>query len=158
MGIRYYAYPITAEQYPLALTKPCAFHGSDPLTDAWGPQEMKPEMLYLDKCWNELQHLLASPSGQPDRPALQLVDGRVTFTPRGWIPYERALSPSQVEAVAADLKTVNEADIRRMVSEFPSWYVSSEQTYQYVAQYLAEAKQFTTRLARGGWGLVYLIG
>ncbi|MBC7441029.1 MAG: DUF1877 family protein [Ramlibacter sp.] len=158
MGIRYYAYPITADEYPLALKNPCLFHRSDPLTDAWGALETRPEMLYLDKCWSDLQHLLGSAPDQPDRPALQLVGGRVTFTSTGWIPYERALGPAQVKAIAADLGTVVEADIRRMVSEFPPLYGSAEQTYEYVAQYLADAKHFTARLATGGWGLVYLIG
>lgn len=158
MGIRFYAYPINADEYQLAVTNPCPFHGSDPLMDAWGPRESKPVMLYLDKCWKEMQNLLAPSPGQPDRPALQLVEGQVTFTPQGWIPYERALSPEQVEAIAADLATVDDADIRRMASEFPSWYVSSEQTYEYVAPYLAEAQQFTARLAQDGRGLVYLIG
>jgi hypothetical protein len=31
MGIRYYAYPIAADQYEDALKDPCLFHGADPL-------------------------------------------------------------------------------------------------------------------------------
>ncbi|MEO6944795.1 MAG: DUF1877 family protein [Lacisediminihabitans sp.] len=157
MGIRYYAYPITADEYPLALENPCAFHGSDPLMDAWGPEDMKPEMLYLDKCWKELQTLLAPVPRQPNRPALQLVDGQVTHTETGWIAYERALGPAQVAAIAADLKTVSELDIRRMLPRFRSPHADNEE-YEYVAQYLADAQRFTTDLADSGRGLVYIIG
>ncbi|HEU4807139.1 MAG TPA: hypothetical protein VFT01_02670, partial [Homoserinimonas sp.] len=75
MGIRYYAYPITEDQYPLAVENPCRFHGSDPLMDAWGPADKKPDMLYLDKCWQQLQTLLGPGSGISDRPAFQPVEG-----------------------------------------------------------------------------------
>lgn len=57
-------------------------------------------MLYLDKCWRELQLLLANP---PRRAAQKLVDGQVTHTHGGWISHERALSPAEVKAVAADV-------------------------------------------------------
>lgn len=157
MGIRYYAYPITADQYPLARENPCAFHGVDPLMDAWGPKDGKPEMLYLDKCWRELQTLLGPSLERPNRPAHQLVDGRVTDTGAGWIPYELALSPAQVAAIAADLKTVNEADVRRALPEFGSHHPEDEE-FEYVTQYLAEAQRFTAALADSGRGLVYMIG
>ena len=158
MGIRYYAYPITAEQYPLAVQNPCRFHGSDPLMDAWGPADEQPEMLYLDKCWRELQALLGPQSGVADRPALRLVEGHVTDVGMGWIPYERALSPAQVQAVAADLATIGESDIRRLLSAPSRREDSPDQEFEYVAQYLAAAQEFTAGLARNGRGLVYMIG
>jgi hypothetical protein len=158
MGIRYYAYPITADQYEAAVENPCRFHGSDPLMDAWGPEDEQPEMLYLDKCWYELQVLLGPASGVVDRPALQLVDGQVTNVDLGWIPYERALSPEQVREVAADLATVGESDIRGLLTELNRWNDSPEHSFSYVAQYLAAAQNFTAQLARDGRGLVYMIG
>ena len=158
MGIRYYAYPMTAEQYPLAVENPCRFHGADPLMDAWAPGDDQPEMLYLDKCWHELQVLLGPESGVTDRPALQLVEGLVADVGIGWIPYERALSPVQVQAVAADLPTIGESDIRRSLPALIHWNDAPEQEYRYVAQYLAAAQEFTATLARNHRGLVYMIG
>jgi hypothetical protein len=158
MGIRYYAYPITAEQYALAVENPCLFHGSDPLMDAWGPVDEQPEMLYLDKCWRELQVLLGPESGVAHRPALQLVDGQVTDVEMGWIPYERALSPAQVQAVAADLATVGEPDIRRLLPALNRWNDAADQEFSYVAEYLAAAQEFTAALTKDGRGLVYMIG
>lgn len=158
MGIRYYAYPINAEDYPRACENPCPFHGSDPLADAWGPRENQPEMLYLDKCWRELQLLLGSPAGQASRPAARLVEGQVTHTDMGWIPYEQALSPAQVRSIAEDLATVGQSDIRRELPTFIRPQISEDDEFENVAQYLAEATKFTARLASEGRGLVYLIG
>ena len=157
MGIRYYAYPIAAEDYLRAQADPCPFHGSDPLMDAWGPASSRPEMLYLDKCWQELQALLGPCSGQPARPAHQLVEGKVTHVETGWIPYERALSPDQVKGVAADLATVTDADVVRLLAGYPFRH-DPDTEHRYVAQYLASAQKFTARLASEGRGLVYLIG
>lgn len=158
MGIRYYAYPITAAEYPHAVENPCRFHGRDPLADAWGLKDEQPEMLYLDKCWQQLQTLLGPNSGAPARPAFQLVEGQVTHVDMGWIPHERALSPEDVQLVAADLATVDESDIRRMLPSMNWWNDSEEQIYEYVAHHLAAAQEFTAKLANGGHGLVYLIG
>lgn len=157
MGIRYYAYPINAEDYLQALDNPCLFHGADPLSDAWGLRDEQPEMLYLDKCWRELQVLFRPSEGEPVRPAAQLVEGQVTDTDMGWIPYERALSPTEVSAIAADLATFGESDIRRAFPHLTR-RDSEDQKFKYVAQYLADAKEFTACLASRGRGLVYLIG
>lgn len=159
MGIRYYAYPITADEYLLAREHPRAFIGDDPLMDAWGGTREQPEMLYLDKCWNELQILLGPAAGQPERPAFQLVDGHVTHVETGWIPYERVLSPAQVQDVASDLATVTDADIHRMVSQSPRSDPSDDEVERgYITHHLTAAQAFTARLAGDGRGLVYLIG
>ena len=127
--------------------------------DAWGGPDDTPEMLYLDKCWRELQVLLGPRSGIENRPALQLVNGSVTDTPTGWIPHERALSPEEVRAIADDLATVGESDIRRLMPLITGRDAGEDDgEYRYVAQYLAVAKGFTQKLAREGRGLVYLIG
>src|SRR5690606_17833466 len=101
MGIRYYAYPVSPREMAAARENPCRFHGDDPLMDAWGPAEERPPMLYLDKCWRCLQRLFDL-DGPAQRPAAELVRGDVTHVPTGWIPYERALHPSQVAEIAAD--------------------------------------------------------
>ena len=166
MGIRYYAYPITADEYLLALERPRAFIGDDPLMDAWGPILEQPEMLYLDKCWSDLQLLLGPLDGQPERPAFQLVDGQVTHIETGWIPFERVLSPAQVQEVAADLATVTDTDVRRIAALYPrsnaaAWTSDLDDVEierEYIAHHLAAAQSFTARLASDGRGLVYLIG
>jgi hypothetical protein len=158
MGIRYYAYPITADEYPRALENPCPFHSSDPLMDAWGSVDAMPEMLYLDKCWREFQALLGPLPGTPPRPALLLVEGQVTNTNTGWIPFERALSPDQVKAIAVDLATVGEQHIRDLLFDTDDTLLSRPEEYEYIAHYLADAKEFTARLAEQDRGLVYLIG
>lgn len=158
MGIPYYAYPIAAHHYEEAVKDPCRFHGSDPLMDAWGPKKDQPEMLHLDKSWNELQVLFGTGSGVTDRPALKLVGGRVTEVEMGWIPYERAVSPSEVKQIAADLALIRESDIRRLLPKLNRWNDEPEQKFEYVAQFLAQAKAFTTKLASEGRGLVYMIG
>jgi hypothetical protein len=76
----------------------------------------------------------------------------------GWIPYERALSPAQVHAVAADLAIVGEPDIRRLLPALNRWNDSANQEFSYVAEYLAAAQEFTAALAKDGRGLVYMIG
>ncbi|TFD74493.1 DUF1877 family protein [Cryobacterium fucosi] len=158
MGIRYYAYPIAATDYLRALADPCQFLGTDPLMDAWGPTTIRPEMLYLDKCWREFQGMLGPAPGVPARAAFQLVEGQVTQVEMGWIAFERALSPAQVKAIAADLATVDDTDIRSLLASYPDRADSSEMEHRYIGHYLAAAQEFSSRLASDGRGLVYLIG
>ncbi len=158
MGIRYYAYPITAEDYPRALENPCAFHGADPLMDAWGPIAEQPEMLYLDKCWRHLQVLLGPTTEGERRPASRLVEGDVTMTGEGWLPHEQVLSPAEVREIAVDLAVVGEAHVRDAMPDLPSWDRDGSEEFDYVMEYLAKAQEFTAALARTGRGLIYLIG
>ena len=55
MGIRYYAYPVDREFIELARVSPRMFMSIDPFADVWGVVEERPEMLYLDKVWRDLQ-------------------------------------------------------------------------------------------------------
>lgn len=158
MGIRYYACPITAEAYVRAREKPCCPHGCDPLADAVGMSGDQSDILDLDKCWRDLRFILKPAAGQAARPASKLVEGRVTDTDTGWVPFKQALGPDQVSAIAVDLATVGEADIRRAVSARTHPDVSDDDEYHYIAQYLADATRFTARLASEGHGLVYVIG
>jgi hypothetical protein len=160
MGIRYYAYPVEPEMIDLARKDPRAFVGDDPLADAWGPLDERPPMLYLDKAWREFQLLLATPEHASPRPALSLVDGRVTHTGMGWIPHFAVLSPEQVSAVSADLATVSEPDIRTMIAGgqrvFPQDGIEGE--ISYVFRYLRDAQTFCAELSEKGLGLAYMIG
>lgn len=157
MGIRYYAYPIVAADVDAARACPYRFLGRDPLMDAWGPIDERPNMLYLDKCWWELQKLLEGPADLPARPAAALVAGRVIETTEGWIPHCAVLTPDEVSAVATDLATVTERDVHRLLDGWPrSWRQTDD--FAYVAQFLGDAKEVTQRWADAGFGLVFMIG
>ena len=151
MGIRYYAYPVSSQEIDEARRRPCPFHGADPMADAWGPVDERPVMLYLDKCWPFLQR--AFRLDEPEqRPAAELVRGRVTFTDDGWDPYERVLDPEEVAAIAADLATLGDGDIAQLVNE-----VAPEHR-DYLRFHLEQARSFTAEMSEAGHGLVYLIG
>ncbi|SEJ51785.1 hypothetical protein [Demequina mangrovi] len=159
MGIRYYAYTFPAEATEAALDNPRSFIGSDPFADAWGmePGERcghasgmqrppKEELLYLDKAWRDLQGLTRPRyPGEPRRPAYRMVEGDVAFTSTGWIPWVRALSPTWLPEIAADLAAL-QREARRTVTD------------EYVLEYLQHAAAFTAHLASVGRGFVYLIG
>lgn len=155
MGIRYYAYPVAAEDIENARADPRLYMASDPLADAWGPEELRPQMLYLDKCWSALQHLLGPHDAQPPRVSLMLVDGSVTHTYDGWIPWLSVLDPDQVSEVARDLVLVDADDV---LAHFGTDETRSIDTADYVKQYLEEAQRFVTQLAHEGRGLIYMIG
>jgi hypothetical protein len=160
MGIRYYAYPIDANLIDFARQSPRAFLGADPLMDAWGPAEKKPPMLYLDKCWAELQELLGANSPSSPRPAFALVAGRVTHTSEGWIPHIAVCDPAEVAAIASDLALITEAEVRLVLTDsgILRRHKDVEEELDYVNHYLREAQLFTSDLASAGKGLVYMIG
>ncbi|MCU1439043.1 MAG: hypothetical protein JWP85_40 [Rhodoglobus sp.] len=157
MGIRYYAYPVRESDLELARENPRDFLADDPLADAWGPADLKPRMLYLDKCWRELQELF----GRDGLPALLLVGGQVTHTAYGWIPHIQVLSPDQVRLVARHLCTFGEADVfaARLRSRGGDGTVNDDpDELNYVVHYLDAARDFSTSLASEGLGLIYTIG
>ncbi|MCU1579125.1 MAG: hypothetical protein JWP19_1329 [Rhodoglobus sp.] len=161
MGIRYYAYPVRASDIEFARANPRDFLAADPLADAWGPAELKPRMLYLDKCWGQLQEFLGPRPDRPERVAYQLVEGQVTHTSEGWIPFTRVLDPAQVHEIADELSQIGEVDVlaarvrtfRRdgLVNDDPD-------ELRYVMHYLNDAKSFVDALAEDDLGLIYTIG
>jgi hypothetical protein len=162
MGIRYYAYPVPPELGDLAKQSPRDFVGRDPLMDAWGPPEERPRMLYLDKCWRELQSLFA-PSESRVQPAYELVRGEVTHTPEGWIPFLRYLANEDLRTIAADLADAeaSECFVMAGVEAFcraRPWADDVEAELHYVQAYLRDAARFTADVADRGEGLVYMIG
>ncbi len=158
MGIRYYAYPLPAEFVERAKIDPHLFMSADPLADAWGPAEDRPTMLYLDKCWSLLQRLTRPDLDSSPRPAYRLFEGDVTFVHDGlaWIPWIRALDPGEVVEVAQDLCLLDSNDIRALFQR-PD-FRGRKDDFDYLAQYLAEAQSFATRMSKAGSGLLYLIG
>ena len=160
VGIRYYAYPVAAELADIAECSPRDFISSDPLMDAWGPQEERPPMLYLDKCWRNLQVVLGPRGTEKARVAYELVRGEVTMRADGWDAFVRYLEPTTVGSIAGDLAAVDECQVMDGVAELrrqrPIDDYASE--VDYTLEYLSAAVGFTTDLARQGKGLVYLIG
>jgi hypothetical protein len=160
MGIRYYAYPVDAHLIELAKSSPRSFLSDDPLMDAWGPVDKRPPMLYLDKCWRELQVLLGGDSSSPNRPAFQLVEGNVVHVPEGWISHFAVLDPAQVVEIAKDLTVISPGQVRAKLTATRTFGPRDDldEEFRYVIQYLRDAVTFTTSLSERGDGLVYMIG
>ena len=74
----------------------------------------------------------------------------------GWIPWVCVLSPSEVGIVARDLALIDEDDVDACRDR--RGMPLSEDGRDYVVQYLRNAQEFTARMQRRGWGLVYMIG
>lgn len=156
MGIRYYAYPLAPEHVDLARADPYPFLPADPLADAWELDgRPRTDMLYLDKCWKELQWLTCPTAGAP-RTAYALVRGQATHTGGGWVPWVDVLSPADVDDVARDLVLIGEDEVA--ACRDPHGDPLSASGREYVTHYLREAQEFTARLQRRRWGLVHVIG
>ncbi|WP_440712636.1 hypothetical protein [Gordonia sp. FQ] len=157
MGIRYYAYPIRPDQVGAARLDPWPFLSDDPLMDAWARDEDRPRMLYLDKCWYELQRLFVPARDDPHprpRMAFELVRGAVSETGCGaHSPFTAVHGPDVVAAIALDLARVEPIDDEK-AALIGRWNSSAD----YVNHYLTAAQEFTAGLTRDGLGLVYLIG
>lgn len=147
MGIRYYAYPVPPELVEQAHDDPRLFLSHDPLMDAWGPEDERPVMLYLDKVWGPLQQLLAR------RRALDLVAGHVRWIGYEYEPYVAVLDPDEVAAIADDLVLVDDVD-----DDIAARLGPLDWSAETINRYLAEARAFTRSLADRGCGLVYAIG
>ncbi|MDN4638698.1 hypothetical protein QCD70_00425 [Agreia sp. PsM10] len=172
MGIRYYACPLPDSQVMFARLEPEAFMSRDPLADAWGLIEVdyetgqpidseprpQPEVLYLDKCWRELQLLFGDEDG-PFRTSFDLVRGAVTMTPRGWIPYFGVLDADEVTAVAQNIDQVTAADVDHLLEEHPELCRDDDDgERKYILDLLGDAQQFVASMMKRGWGLIYMIG
>jgi hypothetical protein len=92
-------------------------------------------MLYLDKCWRELQELLGTQEPLHPRTAYGLVSGSVTLTDYGWIPFIRLVEPGEVAAIAADLALVGPSDVTEMLTARTSSFYADE-TIETAEQYI----------------------
>jgi hypothetical protein len=145
----------------LAAASPRDFMSSDPLMDAWGPADERPPMLYLDKCWRNLQVVLAPHGAESARPAYELVRGEVTMHESGWDPFIRYLDAATVQRIAEDLADVDECQVMDGIAEGRRRSVLGkdfETEVDYTIEYLTAAVEFTSGLSRTESGLVYLIG
>ncbi|MCZ9881131.1 DUF1877 family protein [Arthrobacter sp. B2a2-09] len=170
MGIRYYAYAFDGHATEQVLSDPMSVVSADPLADAWGLEPgvgtrvttfgqliSERDMLYLDKAWRHLQVLTAPlRAGMAARPAFRMFEGNVTMHDEGWEPWVRALTPSEVLAIAQDLDDVSDAEVRLRLPDSP--YVNRDLDVEYAVGYLRRARVFATNLADEGRGMVYLIG
>lgn len=156
MGIRYYAYPLPSELVAAARLDPSAYLSSDPLADAWGLDgHSRPQMLYLDKCWGLFQRLTYADPRAP-RPSYLLVEGHVTHTHDGWIPWTKVLDAVEVSRIADDLASINPGDLDDLFARGGSCFRDDDRAY--LESYLAQAQEFTADLRARGQGLVYMIG
>ncbi|MHA7986093.1 DUF1877 family protein [Rathayibacter sp. CAU 1779] len=160
MGIRYYAYPVAECDLDAARADPYKFLGGDPLMDAWGPLEEKPEMLYMDKCWGDLQHFFRPDPGGLSEPAFALVEGAVTPHGLGWYGYTKVMTPDEVAVVSQHLGTFSEETVRRRIEDLhlDRWGGGEDEEFAYMMPYIRDAQRFTAALAENRSGLVYLIG
>ena len=125
-----------------------------------GPADERPEMLYLDKCWYELQSLFHPEPGAPVRPAHRLVAGQVTMIGWEWEPHIAVLDANELAAAALDLATVTDDDVAAWLRAGDAKHRRDgfDGAFSYVTHFLHQAQEFTSRLAERGSGLVYLIG
>lgn len=158
MGIRYFALPVPAAMVNIARINPRAFLSDHHFWASWSDPPDRPEGLYLDKAWRDLQWLLGEP--EPPRASYELVSGDVEMTGFGWIPFERVLSAEQVRSVATDLTLVDMRELYqlRLPQESPDWAAIMDYRRDYVESYLEAARKFTAQLASLGLGLIYSIG
>lgn len=160
MGITYFALPLPAKLVDIATINPGAFLADSLFWRTWPPPGARPNALYLEKTWRDLQWLLAGNGREPPRAAYELVRGDVTFTTAHYSPFERVLNPAQVVAAAHDLSHTDLAELyRRCLPQLsPDWADIMAQRQGSTASYLADATVFTARLAKRGLGLIYSIG
>ncbi|BCW49207.1 hypothetical protein J2Y41_000582 [Arthrobacter sp. 1088] len=170
MGIRYYAYAFDGDVTDQVLSDPLSVVPADPLADAWGLEPgagtshttfeqviSERDMLYLDKAWRHLQVLTAPLSaGAAARTAFRMFEGSVTMHDEGWEPWVRALSPSEVLAIAQDLDEVSDGEVRLRLPV--SSHLDGDLEVDYAVGYLRRARTFARNLANEGRGMVYLIG
>jgi len=154
MGIRYFAVSIDTEDYEHIKAGPCPTCGTRPHPRDTDDCEQQTDTLDLDKSWRYLQHFLAE-----TRPARQLVSGQVTNTNYGWISYQGLVSPDEVPAVAADLKSITSLALEQHFKREGDWINDrSEEDFRYVSAYLDYAIAFTEKVANDARGIVYYIG
>ncbi|WP_161897270.1 DUF1877 family protein [Gordonia spumicola] len=117
-----------------------------------------PATLDLDKAFRSLQNFTGPRPGMPARPAFAMFEGAVTNTGCGYLPFERALGAREVQAIAADLATIDDEDVAADVRAHPVYRDPDDREVEYVLTYLRQAREFMSSLAANGQGMVYTIG
>lgn len=160
MGIRYFALPVPPQLVNIARINPRAFLSDRHFWESWSDPPDRPEGLFLDKAWRDLQWLLDGPGEDAPRAAYELVRGAVTQYGYGWIPYDRVLDEAQVADVAKDLATISLAELYQGYTPrvSPDWAAIMDGRRDSLDTYLGKAATFTRQLAEQGLGLIYSIG
>lgn len=172
MGIRYYAYAFDGDVTEQVLADPRKVLSEDPLADAWGfepgarlgyvtGEQRVPErdLLYLDKAWRHLQHVAAPGKADTEaRPAYRMFEGEVVMNGLGWEPWIRALTPSDLPAIARDLGGITESDVENRLRRIRYFGEGVDDEVRYALEYLRRAQTFAVNLAAEGRGMVYMIG
>lgn len=156
MGIRYLAISIDLDDYAHISAGPCPTCGSRPHAREREYDEPEPDILDLDKSWGYLQGIFGSIGL---RAASELIEGDVTHTSTGWIPYQGTVAPARVKEVAAELASVSERQVRAYFQAGNLWKDErSKQDFEYVNSYVGSARQFAEKVAGDDRGIVYYIG
>ncbi|ROQ38485.1 uncharacterized protein DUF1877 [Frondihabitans sp. PhB188] len=168
MGIRYYAYPVLADDIALARQNPLDYMNNNPIVDHDDPDDDR-LVLELDKSWQYFQRLFVWPHRYPDDPCLKLVQGEVQY-PNGYAEGYRChyavLEPSEIAEIALWITHVDKVDVLAMFLASERWRGRMDdeaadrlrEDVSYVGHYLEKAKEFTARTAAAGHGVVYRIG
>ena len=160
MGIRYLAISIDAIDYEHLEKGPCPTCGESPrLRELDGEEEERRKTLDLDKSWGYLQGIFSKPE---KRLAFQLVAGQVTNTPWGWKSYQGLLDPAAVRAIAEDLNAVTLDDVQEYFAPGGVWSdepgARDREDCDYVGDYLKQAREFVSDVAKEGRSITYFIG
>lgn len=158
MGISYVALPVPAAMVNIARINPRAFLSDHHFWASWSDPPDRPEGLYLDEAWRDLQWLLGE--SEPPSDAYELVRGDVEMARCGWIPFDRVLSAEEVRRVAEDLALVDLRELYqlRLPHDSPDWAAIMDSRRGHVEYYLEAARKFSAELAGLGLGLIYSIG
>ncbi|WP_157887533.1 DUF1877 family protein [Frondihabitans sp. PAMC 28766] len=168
MGIRYYAYPVLADDIELARQNPLDYMNNNPIVDDDDPDDDR-LVLCLDKSWRYLQELFVWPNQYPAEPCLDLVRGDVVY-PNGWQEGYRChyevLEPEAVQRIADHIGEIDKVDVLAMFLAHygcPSTGGDHRDSHlredvAYVGYHLEQAKRFVAMVAAAGHGLVYRIG
>jgi hypothetical protein len=114
--------------------------------------------LDLDKAFGDFQALWRSEPPQ-HRPAIELVRGWVTYTPRGWKSHFGVIEPDRVATVRDDIARTHDAEIELFTASGGVAFREEPDLYaKYLSARRAEMLRFLDeRLARGE-GVLYRIG
>lgn len=169
MGIRYWARPLPAHLVDVARSNPRLLHIDDDYDDylwelhendteeraAWGSRK---HALDLDKTFTDFQMLWHCEP--PDRrPALELVQGRVTDTHRGWKPHFGVIEPERVSAVRDDIRATRPEDIAAHIEAGRGRFRDEPEPYvRDLTARLTEMLTFLDARLERGEGVLYTIG
>jgi len=132
-------------------------------TSASASEECDPEdrWLDLDKSWREFQRLLTWSHRVPADTGFDLVRGDVTYPEgyeNGYLCHYGILTPEEAEVVARELAHIDKVDVLAMYVEKGRVGDRLREDVSYVGYHLERAKEFVSRRAAAGEGIVYRIG